>query len=166
LFVTALQDGLDTIRTLRSQIEQAAAGEKKQVTDAKIGFLRCCYASDNQAEIDYYLDCARFQRRLSEALHQRRQQSTDGYLVTETPTERDVPIEQLRKNLPVGSVNYVIDRLIEEISILKPDQVAVQTQLGDFDHNTMLRQIELWGEKIIPAVKRAVGSPKLMAAVS
>ena len=166
LFVTALQDGLDTIRTLRSQIEQAAAGEKKQVTDAKIGFLRCCYASDNQAEIDYYLDCARFQRRLSEALHQRRQQSTDGYLVTETPTERDVPIEQLRKNLPVGSVNYVIDRLIEEISILKPDQVAVQTQLGDFDHKTMLRQIELWGEKIIPAVKRAVGSPKLMAAVS
>jgi alkanesulfonate monooxygenase SsuD/methylene tetrahydromethanopterin reductase-like flavin-dependent oxidoreductase (luciferase family) len=139
LFVTALQDGLDTIRTLRSQIEQAAAGEKKQVTDAKIGFLRCCYASDNQAEIDYYLDCA---------------------------TERDVPIEQLRKNLPVGSVNYVIDRLIEEISILKPDQVAVQTQLGDFDHKTMLRQIELWGEKIIPAVKRAVGSPKLMVAVS
>jgi hypothetical protein len=44
--------------------------------------------------------------------------------------------------------------------------VAVQTQLGDFDHKTMLRQIELWGEKIIPAVKRAVGSPKLMAAVS
>jgi alkanesulfonate monooxygenase SsuD/methylene tetrahydromethanopterin reductase-like flavin-dependent oxidoreductase (luciferase family) len=38
LFVTALQDGLDTIRTLRAQIEQAAAGEKKQVTDARSVF--------------------------------------------------------------------------------------------------------------------------------
>jgi alkanesulfonate monooxygenase SsuD/methylene tetrahydromethanopterin reductase-like flavin-dependent oxidoreductase (luciferase family) len=158
LFVTAFQDGLETIRSLRDTIEQAAAGEKKQVTDVKMAFLRCAYASDNNAEIEYYLDCARFQRRLSEALHQRRQQSADGYLVTETPTERDLPLEQLRRNLPVGSVNYVIDRLLEEISILKPNQVAIQTQLGDFDQKTMLRQIELWGEKIIPAVKRAVGS--------
>jgi alkanesulfonate monooxygenase SsuD/methylene tetrahydromethanopterin reductase-like flavin-dependent oxidoreductase (luciferase family) len=166
LFVTALLEGLGAIRSLRETIEQAAAGEKKQVRDAKIGFLRCAYASDNQSEIDYYLDCARFQRRLSEALHQRRQQSADGYLVTETPTERDIPFEQLRKNLPVGSVNYVIDRMLEEISILKPDQVAIQTQLGDFDQKTMLKQIDLWGEKIIPAIQRAVGVPKLAAAAA
>ena len=60
----------------------------------------------------------------------------------------------MRKNLPVGSVNQVIDRLIEEISVLKPSHIALQTQLGDFDQNTMLRQIELWGERIIPAVRR------------
>jgi acyl-CoA synthetase (NDP forming) len=42
------------------------------------------------------------------------------------------------------------------IGVLKPDQIAVQTQLGDFDQKTMLRQIELWGERIIPAVNRAL----------
>ena len=163
LFVTAFQDGLDTIRSLRGQLEQSAEAAGKQVTDAKVAFLRCAYASDNDAEIEHYLDCARFQRRLSEALHKRRQQMPDGYLLTETPTEKDVPLDQLRKNLPVGSVNQVIDRMLEEISILKPDQVAIQTQLGNFDQKTMLKQIELWGDKIIPALQKETGA-RLVAA--
>lgn len=157
LFVTAFHNGLDTVSSLRQTIEKAAAAEGKKVTDAKISLLRCCYASDDKAEIDSYLDNARFQRRLSEALHQRRQQSQDGYLLQETPTQQDLSFETMLKNLPIGSVNRVIDRLLEEIEILKPDQIAVQTQLGDFDQKTMLRQIELWGEKIIPAVNKALG---------
>jgi hypothetical protein len=28
--------------------------------------------------------------------------------------------------------------------------------LGDFDQKTMLKQIELWGEKIIPAIQKEV----------
>lgn len=63
----------------------------------------------------------------------------------------------MRKNLPIGSVNYVIDKLLQEIEILQPDQIAIQTQLGDFDEKTMLRQIELWGSTIIPAVNKALG---------
>lgn len=63
----------------------------------------------------------------------------------------------MRKNLSVGSVNQVIDCLLEEISVLKPSHFALQTQLGDFDQKTMLRQI-LWGERIIPAVRRELKS--------
>lgn len=159
LFVTALHNGNDTIRDLRNAIEGAAAAENHKVTDAKIAFLRCCYASDNEAEIESYLDNARYQRRLSEALHKRRQQSSDGYLLQETPTEQDLSFETMRKNMPIGSVNYVIEKLLEEIEILRPDHIAVQTQLGDFDQTTMLRQIELWGEKIIPAINKALSAP-------
>jgi alkanesulfonate monooxygenase SsuD/methylene tetrahydromethanopterin reductase-like flavin-dependent oxidoreductase (luciferase family) len=161
LFVTAFHDGLDTVRTLRENIESAAASEGKQVSDARVALLRCCYASDNTAEINSYLDNARYQRRLSEALQKRRQQSADGYLMQEMPTEKDLSFEQMRKNMPIGSVNYVIEKLLEEIEVLKPDQIAVQTQLGDFDEKTMLRQIELWGDTIIPAVNKALaGSAK------
>ncbi|WP_323038492.1 LLM class flavin-dependent oxidoreductase [Gemmobacter sp.] len=163
LFVTALQEGLDQIAVLRDQIGESAEAAGKSVKDARVAFLRCAYASDNDAEIEHYLDCARFQRRLSEALHKRRQQMPDGYLLRETPTEKDVPLEQLRKNLPVGSVNQVIDRMLEEISILKPDQVAIQTQLGDFDQKTMLKQIEVWGERIIPAIQKEVGATAIAA---
>jgi hypothetical protein len=52
----------------------------------------------------------------------------------------------------------VIDRLLEKISVLKPSHIALQTQLGDFDQKTMPRQIELWGEPIIPAVRRELKS--------
>ncbi|CDX17863.1 conserved hypothetical protein [Mesorhizobium plurifarium] len=156
LFVTAFHNGLEALSTLREAIEKAAAAEGKNVTDAKISLLRCCYASEDEAEINSYLDNARFQRRLSEALHQRRQQSLDGYLLKETPTHQDMSFATMRRNLPIGSVNRVIDRLLEEIDILKPNQIAIQTQLGDFDQKTMLRQIELWGDKIIPAVNKSL----------
>jgi alkanesulfonate monooxygenase SsuD/methylene tetrahydromethanopterin reductase-like flavin-dependent oxidoreductase (luciferase family) len=158
LFVTAFHQGLDGIARLNDTLAGAAESVGKRKGDAKVALLRCAYASENDAEVQSYLDNARFQRRLSEALAQRRQQSEDGYLLVETPTQNDLSFETLRKNLPVGSVNRVIDRLLEEIEILKPDQIAVQTQLGDFDQNTMLKHLELWGERIIPAVERALGA--------
>ncbi|MCS0462891.1 MULTISPECIES: LLM class flavin-dependent oxidoreductase [Rhizobium] len=157
LFVTALHDGLDILGALRGTIQMAAASESKSPSDAKISLLRCCYASDDGGEINRYLDNARFQRRLSEALYQRRQQSQDGYMLEATPTQQDLSFETMRKNLPIGSINRVLDRLLQEIEVLKPDQIAIQTQLGDLDQITMLRQIELWGEKIIPAVNKSLG---------
>jgi hypothetical protein len=54
--------------------------------------------------------------------------------------------------------------MLEEISILKPTHIALQTQLGDFDQPTMLRQIELWGSKIIPAIRKELKSGRTKAA--
>jgi len=154
LFVTALLNGLDAIKALRERLEGIAAKEKRSLDTVNFGFLRCGYASDNESEIMAYLDNARFQRRLSESLKFRRAQSDDGYLIKEEAGPNDMSLETMRANLPVGSVDQVIDRLLEEISILKPSHIALQTQLGDFDQATMLRQIELWGTRIIPAVRR------------
>lgn len=165
LFVTALLNGNDAIANLRQRLEGVAAENGKDLDeDVKFGFLRCAYASDKQSEIDSYLDCARFQRRISESLKYRRAQSDDGYMVKEVPSATDPTFEQLRANLPVGSVNQVIDKMLEEISILRPKHIALQTQLGDFDQKTMLKQIELWGEKIIPAIRKEIGNSVAVAA--
>jgi alkanesulfonate monooxygenase SsuD/methylene tetrahydromethanopterin reductase-like flavin-dependent oxidoreductase (luciferase family) len=161
LFVTALLNGLDAIKALRERLEGIAAKEGRSIDDTRFGFLRCGYASDNESEIMSYLDNARFQRRVSESLKFRRAQSDDGYMVKEEAGPNDMSLETMRANLPVGSVNQVIDRMLEEINILKPSHIALQTQLGDFDQATMLRQIELWGTRIIPAIRRELkGSSK------
>jgi alkanesulfonate monooxygenase SsuD/methylene tetrahydromethanopterin reductase-like flavin-dependent oxidoreductase (luciferase family) len=165
LFVTALLNGTDAIVSLRDRLEKVAQDNGADLDDdVKFGFLRCAFASDKQSEIDAYLDNARFQRRISESLKFRRAQSDDGYMVKEVPSPTDPSFEQLRKNLPVGSVNQVIDKMLEEISILRPKHIALQTQLGDIDQKTMLRQIELWGEKIIPAIRKEVESMNAVAA--
>jgi hypothetical protein len=44
--------------------------------------------------------------------------------------------------------------MLEQISILKPSHIALQTELGDFDQCTILRQIELWDSEIILAQER------------
>ena len=157
LFVTALLGGNDALANLRERLEKIAGDNGKDLDrDVKFGLLRCGFASDKESEIQSYLDNARFQRRLSESLKFRTQQSDDGYLIKEVPSDTDMSLEQMRSNLPVGSVNEVIDKLLEEISILRPKHIALQTQLGDLDQNMMLRQIELWGERIIPAVRKEV----------
>ncbi|MEZ5729897.1 MAG: LLM class flavin-dependent oxidoreductase [Burkholderiaceae bacterium] len=143
---------------MREKFEEAAANAGTDPADTKMGFLRCGYASDNKAEIESYLDSARFARRLSESLRDRRQQTDDGYLMKEVPLQKEMSLDEMATNLPVGSVNQVIDRLLEEIAILKPQHIALQTQLGDFDQKTMLKQIELWGERIIPAVRKELSA--------
>jgi len=164
LFVTALLNGKEAVVALRERMEKVAQDNGADLDeDVKFGFLRCAFASDKQSEIDAYLDNARFQRRISESLKYRRAQSDDGYLVKEVPSDTDPTMEQLRKNLPVGSVNQVIDKMLEEISILRPKHIALQTQLGDFDQKTMLRQIELWGERIIPAIRKEVDAMNAVA---
>jgi alkanesulfonate monooxygenase SsuD/methylene tetrahydromethanopterin reductase-like flavin-dependent oxidoreductase (luciferase family) len=160
LFVTALLNGLDAIKALRERLEGITANEGRSIDNTRFGFLRCAYASDDDSEVASYLDNARFQRRLSESLKFRRAQSDDGYLIKEEAGPNEMSLDTMRKNLPVGSVNQVIDRMLEEISILKPSHIAVQTQLGDFDQRTMLRQIELWGSKIIPAIRRELGASR------
>ena len=158
LFVTALLGGNDAMASLRERMDQVAEDNGKNLDrDVRFGLLRCAYASDNQAEVDAYLDNARFQRRISESLKHRRAQTDDGYMVKEVPSPTDMSFEQLRQNLPVGSVNQVIDKMLEEIQILRPKLIVIQTQLGDFDQKTMLKQIELWGSTIIPAIRKEVG---------
>ena len=159
LFVTALLNGTEAVVALRERLDKVAADNGADLDeDVKFGFLRCAFASDKASEIDAYLDNARFQRRISESLKFRRAQSDDGYMVKEVPSPTDPTFEQLRENLPVGSVNQVIDKMLEEIAILRPKHIALQTQLGDCDQKTMLRQIELWGERIIPAIRKEVGA--------
>ncbi|WP_238364651.1 LLM class flavin-dependent oxidoreductase [Mesobacterium pallidum] len=165
LFVTALLGGLDAIKRTRGQVDEAIENSGTDGSKSRLGFLRVAYASDDQAEIDHYLENALFQRRLSFSLKARTQQTDDGYLMKEVPTDTDPTIEELRANLPVGSVNQVIDRMLAEIEILKPDHIALQTQLGDFSQSRMLRQMEVWGDKIIPAIQKEVGAgTKLVAA--
>ena len=166
LFVTALLGGTDAIRDLRAKLDADLAASGSDGRRSRIGFLRCAYASDDRAEVDSYLQNAQFQRRLSFSLKDRTQQTDDGYLMKEIPAQNDPTIDEMRANLPVGSVNQVIERLIEEIEILRPDHIAVQTQLGDFDQKTMLKQMELWGNTIIPAVKKAVGDKTKVAAAA
>jgi alkanesulfonate monooxygenase SsuD/methylene tetrahydromethanopterin reductase-like flavin-dependent oxidoreductase (luciferase family) len=164
LFVTALFGGNSALGELRGRLDKVAQDNGKDLDrDVKFGLLRCAYASDKSSEIDAYLDNARFQRRISESLKNRRQHTEDGYMVQEVAWPTDMSFDQMRQNLPVGSVNQVIDKMLEEISILKPKLIAIQTQLGDFDQKTMLKQIELWGERIIPAIRKEVGEHSVAA---
>ncbi|MFM9924494.1 LLM class flavin-dependent oxidoreductase [Variovorax sp. H27-G14] len=158
VFVSGGDGGVEKLRQTRNLIDKVALAEGKDPAQIKVGVLRAAYASDNKAEVERYLDCARFQRRIAVSLKRRTAQVADDYQVEENVVEGESSLEEMRANLPVGSVDLVIERVVKEIRTLKPCHYAFQTQMGDFDHPTMLRQLELWAKVIMPAVQREIAN--------
>jgi len=158
VFVSGGDGGLEKLRQTRSLIDKVAMAEGKDPAQVKVGLLRAAYASDDKAEVDRYLDCSRYQRRIALSLKRRTAQVADDYQVEESMVEGEPSFEESRALLPVGPVDVVIERLVQEIRTLKPVHYCFQTQMGDFDHPTMLRQLELWAKVIIPAVQREIAS--------
>lgn len=52
-------------------------------------------------------------------------------------------------------MNRVIGLQLEEMDIFRPDQIANSDPVGGFDQKAMLRQIELWTDKICPVMDGA-----------
>ena len=72
--------------------------------------------------------------------------------------EGEPTIEGSRALLPVGSVDTVIERVVHEIRTLKPVHYCFQTQMGDFDPPTRLKQLALWAKVIIPTVQQEIAN--------
>lgn len=157
-FISGSEQGYEKLKFARGLIDRLAIAEGKDPAAVKVGMLHFGFASDKASEVDHYLDCARYQRRLALSLKQRRAAVADDYMVQETPFEGEPTLEEMRAKLPVGSVDTVIERMVRDIRAARPRHVALQTQVGDLDHKTMLKQLELWAKVIIPAVQKEVAN--------
>jgi len=158
VFVSGGDGGVEKMHAHRVLIDKVARAEGKDPAGVKVGLLRAAYASNDKAEVDAYLDCARYQRRVALSLKRRTAQIADDYQVEEGIVEGEPTLEEMRALLPVGSIDTVIERVVSEIRALKPVHYCFQTQMGDFDHPTMLRQLQTWSKVIIPAVQQEIAN--------
>ncbi len=60
-------------------------------------------------------------------------------------------------SLVVGSVEEVIDKILYEHSLFNNTRFLAQMSVGIIEHDKVLRSIELFGTKVAPAVKKAIG---------
>jgi len=158
LFVSGGDGGLEKLASTRALIDKVATAEGKDPAKVPVGLLRAAYASNNKDEVEKYLDCARYQRRIAVSLKRRTAQIADDYQVEEGIVEGEPTLDEMRALLPVGSIDTVIERVVNEIRTLKPVHYCFQTQMGDFDHPTMLRQLETWAKVIIPTVQQEIAN--------
>ncbi len=59
--------------------------------------------------------------------------------------------------LMVGSVNEVIDKILYEHELFGNTRFLAQASIGTVPHNMVLKSIELFGSKVAPAVRKALG---------
>jgi probable LLM family oxidoreductase len=71
-----------------------------------------------------------------------------------------------RGNLFVGDPQMVIDKILANYEIFKFDRFLLQMAIGVIPHDRMLKAIELYGTKVAPAVRKAVGGPLAKDAVA
>jgi probable LLM family oxidoreductase len=62
-------------------------------------------------------------------------------------------------SLLVGSVDEVVDKILYEHSLFKNSRFLAQMSVGIMPHDKILRSIELFGNKVAPAVKKALAVP-------
>jgi alkanesulfonate monooxygenase SsuD/methylene tetrahydromethanopterin reductase-like flavin-dependent oxidoreductase (luciferase family) len=158
VFVSGGDGGLELIQQRRDLIDKVARAEGKDPAQVPVGLLRAAYASNDKAEVDAYLDCARYQRRIAVSMKRRTAQIADDYQVEEGIVEGEPTLDDMRALLPVGNIDTVIERVVKEIRTLKPVHYCFQTQMGDFDHPTMLKQLETWAKVIIPTVQQEIAN--------
>jgi probable LLM family oxidoreductase len=60
--------------------------------------------------------------------------------------------------LLVGSPQQVIDKILYEHDLFKHDRFMAQIGVGSLDHAKVMKAIELFGSKVAPAVRKALGS--------
>jgi probable LLM family oxidoreductase len=61
-------------------------------------------------------------------------------------------------SLLVGSVDEVVDKILYEHSLFKNSRFLAQMSVGIMPHDKILRSIELFGNKVAPAVKKALST--------
>ena len=64
-----------------------------------------------------------------------------------------------RGNLFVGDPQMVTDKILANHEIFKFDRFLLQMAIGVIPHDRMLKAIELYGTKVAPAVRKAIGEP-------
>lgn len=60
--------------------------------------------------------------------------------------------------LMVGSVQQVIDKILYEHELLNHTRFLAQMSVGTVDHKKILKSMELFGTKVAPAVRKAIGN--------
>ncbi len=161
VFLTGWLGNHKRLGGLRQTLDESCAEAGVAPEQVPTGLLRFAFASDSKAEVEHYVDCARYQQRLGNALKFRRQTSSDGYVLQEEPYEEELPWEKMLRNIPVGDPETCAERMVNDIRALRPNHISMITQIGDMDHKTSMRALETWMTRVVPLVEAELAKDKV-----
>jgi alkanesulfonate monooxygenase SsuD/methylene tetrahydromethanopterin reductase-like flavin-dependent oxidoreductase (luciferase family) len=148
--------GADYQREMRARISTAYRAEGRDAQRFPLGVQRFMCVTANQAETLEYVDNARHQMRLANALR-RRAEVMDGAMMIETPIPNEISLEQMASNLLVGDCETIAERLCEEIRAAQPSHMMFHFQVGASSQASALRTMEKLMLEIVPMVERELG---------
>ena len=158
-FVSGGVGSPNNTQRMRDSIEAIYEEEGKAPASVPLGVLRFLFVSEDRAEVEQYVDCARYQQRIAVALRTRREQMVEDYMVEEVPFDQEPEPERIERNIIAGDVDHVSARLIEEIELYRPWHMNIYFAVGDMPNDVVKRAMETFTTRVIPRVEDHFGKP-------
>jgi alkanesulfonate monooxygenase SsuD/methylene tetrahydromethanopterin reductase-like flavin-dependent oxidoreductase (luciferase family) len=124
--------------------------------NAHITVNRFCHITDSKEEGLRFAENARYQSRLASSLR-RRQEVMQGTVLVDKPFPDEPPLEQIHKDLLIGDVETVAEKLAGEIRAAHPVHMCFSFKVGATPHQAAMRSMELMMTEVRPRVERALG---------
>jgi alkanesulfonate monooxygenase SsuD/methylene tetrahydromethanopterin reductase-like flavin-dependent oxidoreductase (luciferase family) len=132
--------------------------DKAGLTDRPmpIGVQQYIHVTDSRSEALEAAERARFVARMVAALRHPNL-TLDGAHLDAPPLDEEPPLEVFRDNLIIGDAHHVAQRLIAEITALRPVHYNCFFQFGDMPIARAARSLERFGAEVLPLVEAALG---------
>src|SRR5437660_8689357 len=137
-------------------IKDAFAAEGVPLANAHITVNRFCHITGSREEGLCFAENARYQSRLASSLR-RRQEVMQGNVLVDKPFPDEPPLEQIHRDLLIGDVETVAEKLVAEIHATHPVHVCFSFKVGATPHKAAMRSMELMMTEVRPRVERALG---------
>ena len=148
--------GADYQREMRARIAAAYDSEGVPQDRMPLGVQRFMCVTSSRQETLEYVENARHQMRLANALR-RRAEVMEGAMMREVPIPNEISIEEMARNLLVGDCETIARRLCDEIRASRPSHMMFHFQVGGSSQTSALRTMEKLMSDIVPMVEAELG---------
>ncbi|MGI4794104.1 MAG: LLM class flavin-dependent oxidoreductase [Janthinobacterium lividum] len=155
-FITAGWRGSSALIDTAAKAEQAWTEAGLRGRPMPLAVQQYIHVTDHRHEALEAAERARFVGRAAAALRAPNL-SLQGAALAEEPMDAEPGLETFRDNLLIGDAAYVAERLIAEITALKPAHYNCFFQFGDMPIDRASRSLQRFATQVLPLVEAELG---------
>ncbi len=154
LFASGFGRPVDTLVQVRRDAEASWRAAGHDPAKMRLAILRYGFVTDSKAEALAYAENARYQLRQSRYLRQG-QTALPGAFLPEEGFDGEMSPEDILANNPIGDAEMVAEKLAAEVAATNAVHIGLYMCVGRASHASVLKSIEAFGAKVLPALEKA-----------
>lgn len=156
-FVSSRFASRDELLPIREHIADSYRREGKDPETMPLGVLSYGCVSENKADVNAYIEAARYQQRISRSLRERREMTSNDHWVIEQEASGEPSLQQIGENILAGDPETVAERLTDVARLIRPSHIMFYFQVGGYPSEKAICSMELLMERVIPMVEGELG---------
>lgn len=121
-----------------------------------LGLMRYMQVTDSRKEAEDMAERALYSSRMSYSMRAEVPE-IDGIHVKSAPLPDEPSVDEVVDAIITGDPETCAERLAHDFEVMNPAHIAFYIQPGGMPHARVMRSLERFGAKVIPALEKAVG---------